>query len=503
MKKQNIMPTVVLAAICVVVAVLLGVVNMLTSPVISERNEKAISESLAKVMEGGQFNSEPDVLKEGAPSTVSKVYTEKTGKGTVVVLLTNKGYTGKYIGITVGIDTDGKITGMQITQNEESIVPSNMKPGGSYGDSYIGAEADDITDLVTGATVSYTEAAIKKAINDAFVYLGFAEEGEKIPRTDAEIAQLVKAFYGSDATLEATIPEDTEYVKRIYKEAGKSSYVAYACSYSQYGTPDFEFLVHVDENGTVKAINKLLWKVSDAVPEWGYNPPSEERVEEFFNSFVGLNASTVPSVDVSTGATNTASKVRDAALEALKFFKPRIPREISEIEALAKALYGKSSAKLECIELEGYDYAGLAFKEKGSDSYVIYSFNYSRYGTPEFEFLVYVENGAVKAIDKILWKVSDAVPEWGYNPPSEERVEEFFNSFVGKDAATVPSVDVSTGATNTASGVRDAVLETLKVTFDKEVNYAPRVIGIVVLVLAAASFAAVTIISKKARGVKK
>ena len=463
MTKKNLMPVIILTAICIIVAAILATVNALTEPIIDDRNNSAINESLGKVMEGGKFNSEPDELKDGAPETISKVYTEKNGMGTVVVLVTNKGYTGKNIGITVGIDSDGKITGMEITQNEESIVPPELKPGGSYGEHYIGAGAEDIPELSTGATVVFTEAAIKNAIGDAFVYLGFSEEAPELPRDEAEIEELAKELYGAGAeNLVSTTPEGATYVKRIYRESGKGSFVAYAFTYSQYGDAEFEFLVFVDAEGKIEKIQKILWKVSDAAPDWGYNPPSEERVNELFASFVGKNASDINSVDIVTGATNTAGRVRDAVAEALGFAPDKIPRDEAEIEALAKELYGNGSENLERTELYGYKYARLIFRENGKDSYVVYAFSISQYGSPDFEFLVHVgENGKIASINKILWKVSDAAPDWGYNPPSEERVDQLFASFVGKNVHNVNSVDIKTGATNTAGKVQDAVLEAL------------------------------------------
>ena len=464
MTKKNLMPVIILTAICIIVAALLAAVNALTAPIIDDRNNAAINESLGKVMEGGKFNSEPDELKDGAPKTISKVYTEKNGMGTVVVLVTNKGYTGKNIGITVGIGSDGKITGMQITQNEESIVPSELKPGGSYGNHYIGAGADDIPELSTGATVKYTESAIKNALTDAFIYLGFSDEIPELPRDEAEIEALAKELYGTGSeNLKSTTPEDTTYVKRIYREDGKDSFVAYAFTYSQYGPAEFEFLIHVNADGKIIAVKKILWKVSDPAPDWGYNPPSEAEVDAFFASFVGKNAADINSVDLSTGATNTAGRVKDAAVEALKFAPPAIPREISEIEELAKELYGNSSVSWNVTKIEGYDYARIIFRESDSNAYVAYALAYSQYGAPEFEFLVHVgADGKIVAVKKILWKVSDPAPDWGYNPPSEERVDELFASFVGKNANDVTSVDIVTGATNTAGKVRDAALEALK-----------------------------------------
>ena len=322
MTKKNLKPVIVLTIICIAVGALLAGVNAITAPIIREKNEKAIAESLGKVMPEGQFNTDPDKLSENAPETIEKVYTEKTGRGTVVVLVTNKGYTGKNIGMTLGIDTEGKITGMVITQNEESIVPKDLKPGGTYGEAYIGKGADEIADLKTGATVAFTESAIKGAINDAFVYLGFAEEKPELPREESEIASLAREFYGKEgAKLKSSTPDPEEYgfVKRVYREDGKSEYVVYAFVYGSYGPPEFEFLIKVDANGAIQAIKKIAWKVSDPKPEWYYFPPSDEEVDAFLATFVGKTASDVLSVDIATGVTNTCGRVREAMNESLCF----------------------------------------------------------------------------------------------------------------------------------------------------------------------------------------
>ena len=362
-------------------------------------------------------------------------------------------------------------------------------------------------ELSTGATVAFTESAIKNAIEDAFVYLGFSETKPEIPRSEAEIEAFAKELYGEGAeNLNSSKPEDAEYVKRVYKENGKDAFVAYAFTYSQYGDPEFEFVVHVDAVGNVKGIKKILWKVSDPAPDWGYNPPSETEVDALFASFVGKNVHNINSVEIETGATNTAGRVRDAVLEAIKLAKPKIPREISEIEALAKELYANPSANLEMTQLEGYEYTALLFKESNSSAYVAYAFAYSQYGTPEFEFLIHVDSvGSIKAVKKILWKVSDPAPNWGYNPPSEAEVDAFFASFVGKNANTVTSVDVSTGATNTASKVRDAALETLNATVSEEddgFKYTARAVGIAAFAIGAIATAAAIVINKKRRAVK-
>ena len=182
--KDNIKSVAVLIIICLVSALLMGCVNMLTAPIISDRNAENVLKSLKQVMPDGEFNTEPDELPENAPETVKQIYTEKNGKGTVVILET-KGYEG-VIGLTVAIGTDGKIINMVITQNGDSIVPDNLKPFGDYGNAYIGVTESEVTDLVTGATVSFTEAGIKKALKDAFAVVGGNLE-ERLPKTDEEI----------------------------------------------------------------------------------------------------------------------------------------------------------------------------------------------------------------------------------------------------------------------------------------------------------------------------
>ena len=103
MNRKNIKPVLVLSVICVVVALLLALVNMLTSAVIEKAEQETISASLQEVMPGGEFEK-IDAVKES--ETVSAVYKETSGKGYVVTVEV-QGFASE-IAITVAVDNDGK-----------------------------------------------------------------------------------------------------------------------------------------------------------------------------------------------------------------------------------------------------------------------------------------------------------------------------------------------------------------------------------------------------------
>ena len=327
--KNNIKSVVVLIVICLVSALLMGCVNMLTAPIIADRNAESVLKSLKQVMPDGEFNTEPDKLPENAPETVKQIYTEKNGKGTVVILEA-KGYEG-IIGLTVAIGSDGKIINMVITQNGDSIVPDNLKPFGDYGNAYIGVTESEVADLVTGATVSFTEAGIKKALKDAFAVVGGNLE-ELLPKTDEEIIALAETLLGADkGSLENVTPDDGGTVKRVYRDATGDNYAVYLVVISShYGTVETETLVHIDRDGVVKGIEKLTWKVSDPAPDWGYNPPNEETLETLYDSIVGKDSETMKEVDLTTGATNSTTSLVNSVLDAINAVKELSANSLQE-----------------------------------------------------------------------------------------------------------------------------------------------------------------------------
>lgn len=171
--KKDLKPVLVLGAICLVVAVLLAGVNMITSAKIEADKEAAIQKSLEQVMPGGSFTPATEKYNiEG--TTVTAVYenvnSENEIVGWVVTLSSAKGYTGNAILLTVGINNDGVITGAVVTSNPES---KGVDQTNAFFESFGGKNPEEVFDAELIAGVTYSSTAVRNAALDAFKVLGF------------------------------------------------------------------------------------------------------------------------------------------------------------------------------------------------------------------------------------------------------------------------------------------------------------------------------------------
>jgi len=478
-KKENLKPVLVLTLICLICGLLLAGVNAITAPFIDAANKSAIRDSLQKVMADGEFNDSPDSLSGEIPAVIKEIYTEKNGKGKVVIVSTNKGYTGKDIGFSVAIDNEGKIINLVITKNEESIVPALLKPNGSYGESYKGVSADGIDKVVTGATVKFTEKAIKDALKDVFVYLDFADpNAEKpLPRTDDELVTLAYEFMGGTSiSFTDVTPEETTYAKRVYRENSGKGYVVYALVISpDYGTTEIEAMLHINNEGKVLKIGKLYWKVSDPA-DYGtvsFTPPEAAEVDSFFGRFENVTSETVGSVEVLSGVTNTSNRLIAAVTESISVVKARAVRDVAksdeEIIALAKELVGADS-EFTNLTPGNIENVQRVYRENSGKGYVVYTLAISpNYGTPETETLIYINNeGKVAGLKKLYWKVSDPA-DYGtvsFTPPEAAEVDSFFGRFKNVTSETVGSVEALSGVTQTSNRLKAAFAEAFQVVSD-------------------------------------
>jgi electron transport complex protein RnfG len=171
--KEFISPILVLVLICFVVTFLLAFTYGITAPIIAENTAKAASEarsSLLEAADGAFSDSGADLVTyEDGKVYVVDCYTADNGSGMVVTVKSNS--YGGMLTAMVGIDKDGAITGVQITDHADTPgVGTKAQDAGhlqqyegltELGSDTIKAHADSVVE-VTGASVS--SGAVHKAV---------------------------------------------------------------------------------------------------------------------------------------------------------------------------------------------------------------------------------------------------------------------------------------------------------------------------------------------------
>ena len=334
--KENLKPIAVLLSICIVVALLLGVINMFTAPEILRRQQAAADAAKKVVLPDGENFVEIEIT-DAFPEEISAGYKSDAG------YVFETSVKGKEPGMIVmcGISAEGKVVGVEVIADaetpsyKEKVFPLVVGLEGAYKDmdsSTLEAE------VVTGATL--TSNAIYKAVKaslDAYTVAGggeLAPSEETLPKTDEEIASLSATLMGVsvDDLVNVTPEESGDHLKRVFKDKNGKGYAAYIVVMSTHyeGQVETETLVHIGLDSTIKGINKLQWNVSAAAPDWGYNPPSADEVTALYGELVGKNSETIDSVDLATGATNTTTAMVGSVKEALEVVEGIIDAEVGE-----------------------------------------------------------------------------------------------------------------------------------------------------------------------------
>ena len=158
MLKNKILPTVVLTSICIVVALLLALANILTTPRIEHAQKEKVAKTLREVYpEGESFEA---VATEGRslPESIAEVYSANDGG--FVFKAEVKGYKNGLV-IMVGVSPDGRITDTKYIESNETNGAEKTLNG-----AYNGKSAEDIeTVIITGSTK--TSNAYKQAVSDS------------------------------------------------------------------------------------------------------------------------------------------------------------------------------------------------------------------------------------------------------------------------------------------------------------------------------------------------
>ena len=164
---------IVLTAICLIVTALLAVTNHVTSPIIKNTRAKKIAESLSAVLPDSGDYREIALDESAKPASVQNVYYFDKDGSYAVVLATTSAYSNGDMGITVGIDSEGRIKGVKLTSYMESKDFGQQ----TYPQQYVGKDADEAAKIDTVSGVTYSSTAFRKAIQDAFKAVELAKGG--------------------------------------------------------------------------------------------------------------------------------------------------------------------------------------------------------------------------------------------------------------------------------------------------------------------------------------
>ena len=158
MKKDSIMPIVVLTLICLFIAAALAVTNSLTDPLITTAaTERAASARFEIIPDATGF--EP-LSRDGLPTTVGEAYRATNGAG-YIFIVTVSGYGGD-IEIICGIAEDGRIITTRVLRHNETKGIGAKVAEQAFRDQFAGMSGDmqDVS-AISGATISskvYVEA---------------------------------------------------------------------------------------------------------------------------------------------------------------------------------------------------------------------------------------------------------------------------------------------------------------------------------------------------------
>ncbi len=199
--KTKFMPSIVLTAICLVVAALLSVVNMFTAPAIKAAQDAAANAALAEVLPGCTNTEDvTEKYKGKLPKTVEKVTKASNG---YVFQIKEHGYNPDFV-IMCGIGLDGKVTGAKYIQSKETLGAEDVIAG-----VFDGTDIESISpDLVAGPTAKETTSAYYRAILAAlnsFAIIGGADVDLRTPE------QII-----DDSCNEACNTEGLDFVPSFY-----------------------------------------------------------------------------------------------------------------------------------------------------------------------------------------------------------------------------------------------------------------------------------------------
>lgn len=356
-------PAIVLTVIALVTAFLLALTNMVTAPIIAQQGDQKELAARQEVLPTAATFTE----KQGEQDGTTFDYLEGTdASGTVVgYIFTNQtpGYGGPVI-VMMGVDTEGKLTGVQPLELKESpgYGMNAQEPGfldqfkGKSGEIKYNKTAASDTEVlaISGATV--TTAAFVNSVNAGMQQFATITGGSL--GADPKLAAVPGA-----ATLSEPVTgtyEGTEFTYyHAFDEAG--TVLAYVIEAKADGFavthegPQMTVAVGLDLEGvivgSVMTDNKETPGIGDKVND-----------ETFTQQFVGKQGE-IASIDAISGSTFSSKGYQEAVNLALKYFSAveapkdpklaNVPGSSQLSEAMSGTLDGAAFTYYEAQDADG------------------------------------------------------------------------------------------------------------------------------------------------------
>ncbi len=187
MKKVNfkdiLVPTIALFVFCLVATALLAGTNLITSEKIAQNAVEKENSSRMIVLPEGKEYGEVTTLESGITYCEGK---DESGKLAGYVFTTSaKGYGGA-VGVMVGVDTEGVITGIEILSHAETPGLGANATSDSFKSRFVGKSGELTVDknsndgqniqAITAATI--TSKAVTGAVNAALAEFNNITGGE-------------------------------------------------------------------------------------------------------------------------------------------------------------------------------------------------------------------------------------------------------------------------------------------------------------------------------------
>lgn len=250
MKKQ-IKSVISLFSICAVIAIVLGITNAFTAPLIKKNEDAAANAALLEVLPSGEDFQKIDLTQhQNIPATVIEAYSEKNGG--YVFKLETTGYSAGMI-IMFGVAPDGSVSGAVCLSSGETLGYEK-----TFGDMLKGKTTKTLNEVNTISGATKTTAAYRSAAKDALNTFINMTGGSADIRTEKEIL--------SD-NLSAALPAangefSISYIDSFMAESGIDAvYVAnngsgkvYVVGESFIGVDTDEKIIQTDIEATVKAL---------------------------------------------------------------------------------------------------------------------------------------------------------------------------------------------------------------------------------------------------------